>query len=207
MYKYPRTYHLKWSQNITSDDKILKNSTVFNGIKVVVSEKMDGENTTLSNEYCHARSVDSRFHFSQSWIRSFHGKIAYKIPKNIRICGENLYAKHSIFYNNLQSYFLGFSVWEKDYCLDWDTSVEIFNSLNIKYVPILYIGIYNENLIKSLYKDNDNIEGYVVRIVSGFKHDFNKNFFHYIAKFVRKKHCQTNSNWKYQKIIKNGLAN
>ncbi|MEL7307213.1 MAG: RNA ligase family protein, partial [Pseudomonadota bacterium] len=36
------------------------------------------------------------------------------------MCGENLYARHSISYNNLPSYFMAFSVWnELNQCLSW----------------------------------------------------------------------------------------
>lgn len=61
----------------------------------------------------HARSVDSRHHISRDWLAQFHSSIAYNIPEGWRICGEYLYAKHSIFYENLPSYFLGFSIWNE----------------------------------------------------------------------------------------------
>jgi hypothetical protein len=45
--KYPRTYHLPWSQDKTNDDKSLKDVSCFIDKEVVVSKKLDGENTTL----------------------------------------------------------------------------------------------------------------------------------------------------------------
>ena len=44
--KYPRTYHLPYSQSKT-DDKTLSNDDQFKGMEVVVTIKMDGENTTI----------------------------------------------------------------------------------------------------------------------------------------------------------------
>ena len=41
--KYPRTYHLPYSQSKTDDDKTLPNDDQFKGMEVVVTIKMDGE--------------------------------------------------------------------------------------------------------------------------------------------------------------------
>lgn len=36
---------------------------------VVITEKMDGENTTLYRDGLHARSLDSRHHPSRNWVK------------------------------------------------------------------------------------------------------------------------------------------
>ncbi len=116
--KYPRTPHLPWSLGATNDDVKQRDLSHFVGKQVVVTEKMDGENTTLYNDYIHARSIDSRFHPSRAWVKALQVQVGYKIPIRWRICGENLYARHSISYNNLPSYFMAFSVWnELNQCL------------------------------------------------------------------------------------------
>ena len=198
--KYPRTYHLPWSEGIANDDKVMSNINQFIGQRVIVTEKVDGENTTMYNNHIHARSIDSKNHISRDWVKGFWNHIRYSIHEDIRICGENLYAKHSIHYTNLPSYFLGFSVWKSDLCLDWDFSQQLFEILNITSVPLLYDGIYDEKLIKSLY--NDNMEGYVIRIADEFHYDtFSKN----VGKFVRKNHVQTDGHWMNTSIVKNLL--
>ena len=59
-------------------------------------------------------------------------------------------------------------------------------------MPVLYEGIYNEELIKGLDLDKEKQEGYVVRIRDSFKYsDFNKC----AAKFVRENHVQTDKHW------------
>ena len=115
--KYPRTYHVPWSQPGRESDKYLKDVSCFLDKNVVVTEKRDGENFTLYDDYCHARSLDGRHHPSRSWIKNFHAKIAHNIPENMRICGENLYARHTVEYNDLQDYFEVFSIWINDTCL------------------------------------------------------------------------------------------
>ena len=56
--KYPRTYHLPWSRP-TSDDKKLVDDSQFYGKHLVVTLKMDGENTSMYEDKIHARSIDS----------------------------------------------------------------------------------------------------------------------------------------------------
>jgi hypothetical protein len=206
--KYPKTMHLPWSPGISRDDKVLHNTDCFKGKEVVVTVKMDGENTTIYENYIHSRSIDSKNHWSRDYVKGLQGRIGYLLSYNhIRICGENLYAKHTIHYKNITSYFMVFSIWEKDTCLSWDKTVSLCESINIETVPVLYRGIWDEKLIKSLYKQNyngDECEGYVVRLADSFNLD---NFSNSIAKYVRKNHVQTDEHWLYNSTEKNILKN
>ena len=121
--KFPRTMHLGWSQNLQNNDRRIRNLNSFIGREVVVSKKMDGENTSLYPDYLHARSTDSKDHPSRSVIRSIHGAIRHEIPRGWRLCGENLYARHSIAYR-LKSYFQLFAIFDdSNHCLSWDDTV------------------------------------------------------------------------------------
>jgi len=59
--KYPRTLHLPWSPGKTSDDKVANIESVIKLLEndIVITEKMDGECTTLGNQKMFARSQDS----------------------------------------------------------------------------------------------------------------------------------------------------
>jgi len=57
MYKYPKTLHLPWSPGISKRDKILKDTNDFINKNIVLTEKMDGENTTIDSKHYHARSL------------------------------------------------------------------------------------------------------------------------------------------------------
>ncbi len=71
--------------------------------------------------------------------------MGYRIPEGWRICGENVYACHSIHYIALTSYFYVFSIWnEKNECLSWDATVAWCKKLGLAHVPLLYRGPYNE---------------------------------------------------------------
>ena len=46
-YKYPRTFHFPWSDSVMGDDHIFTEFENLIGKEVVVTEKMDGENTNI----------------------------------------------------------------------------------------------------------------------------------------------------------------
>lgn len=202
-YKYPRTMHLPWSPNLQNDDRLIENLDGFENKRVVISTKMDGENSNIYPDLIHARSIDSKQHESRTWLHAFAKTFQYNIPKGWRVCGENMYAKHSIFYNNLQSYFYGFSIWnEKNFCLSWDETKEWFSLLGVTPVRVLYDGIFDLNKIPWDSFVNNHDEGYVMRIADSFHFD---DFYKYVAKYVRKNHVQTSDHWMTLSVIKNGL--
>ena len=204
--KYPRTFHLPWSEAVTSDDKVCQSVTQFEGKKVVVTEKMDGENTTMLCDLIHARSLDSKGGEDRAWVKQFWSGIRNDIPLGWRVCGENLWAKHSVPYTNLKSYFYGFSIWnENNFALSWRETVEYFDILGICPVPVIYSGLWDERAIRSLTKDLDlnKTEGYVVRLAESFSYE---DFSTSVAKFVRKGHVQTDKHWRSQLFIPNSLA-
>jgi len=205
LYKYPRTPHLPWSEGVTDDDKILKDINVFKNKEIHITEKMDGENTTLYPKYYHARSLDSADHESQHWLKNFYSGIKHMIPEGFRICGENLFAKHSIYYEKLYDYFMVFSVWENNKCLSCDDTTLFCLELGLSEVPYLYQGIFNEEFLKNMKfnsKCGNEVEGYVIRNSESFYLDeFQDN----VAKYVRKNHVQTDEHWKNQKLVKNQL--
>lgn len=200
--KYPRTYHLPWSPGVTKDDRVIEDTSIFHGKHVVVTEKMDGECTTMYSDYIHARSIDGRSHPSRDWVKQFHSTIAHEIPAGWRICGENLYAEHSISYENLRSYFYGFSIWnDQNVCLSWNETLDWFNILEIEPVPVLYHGPYDEQLIRALYSPNvwERCEGYVLRLTDSFHY----NAFRFsVGKYVRRNHIQTTKHWLYGQPVK-----
>lgn len=200
-FKYPRTYHLPWSQSLTDDDKRIQSLDSFVGQRVVVTEKRDGENCTLRPDKQHARSVDSNHHFTRDWVRAFWATIKNDIPDGWRICGENLFARHAIGYSDLETFFEGFSVWNSEnFSLSWDETQEWFALLGIKSVPVIYDGTWNRDLIHAAYDAyaramGREIEGYVVRLASSFHYD---QFSTKVAKFVRAGHVQPNQgHWLY----------
>lgn len=206
-YKYPRTYHFSWSPGLQNDDRRQEDYSVFETSPsgIVASLKMDGENTNMYSDRIHARSIDSKDHPSRHYVKGIWGDIRHSIPTGWRICGENLYGKHSIFYEDLESYFQVFSIWdETNTCLDYGTTREVCKELGLVHVPVIYVGKYDEKMLRELPNTPvmDGHEGYVVRTYQSFKfEDFNKN----VAKYVRKNHVQTDQHWMFSEVIPNKL--
>ena len=202
--KYPRTHHLPWSPGATDDDKILNDLSCFNGKRVIVTKKMDGENTTMYSNHIHARSLDSKGGIDRDWCKTLWATFAHNIPEDWRICGENLWATHSIHYTDLPSYFMGFSIWdEANICLGWDDTLQWFQMLGIEPVPIMYDFIWDEGKIRKIHTElSDNDEGFVVRNADRFHYD---GFQHNVVKYVRKDHVQTDSHWRTQSFVPNVL--
>lgn len=195
--KYPRTFHVPFSPGVGSDDKIVKSDDFINLFdnEIVITEKMDGENTTIYRNYSHARSLDSPFHWSRSRVKSLQAKLAADLPEGIRICGENCFAEHSIKYTTLSDFFLAFSVWEDDLCLSWEKSVEWFDLLEISHVPVIFRGRMTPGELLSVIADLDTTrqEGIVIRNAGSFHFDdFSKN----VMKWVRQGHVTSADHWR-----------
>jgi len=166
---------------------------------------MDGENTTIHCEGTHARSVDSRSHPSRDWLKQFAASVSPQLDPCERICGEYLYAKHSIAYNDLQSYFLGFGWFIEDELQSWEDTVQRFEQLGICSVPVLYYGPYHDGIIEETINglDMEVQEGFVMRSASAFTVE---EFSVRVGKFVRENHVQTDTHWMNAEIVKNGLT-
>lgn len=205
--KYPRTPHLFYSEKMSEDDKISHNDDIFKNKQVVVTIKMDGENTTIYNEDSHARSLNSdKDTEDRRWIELFRLlKIQNNIPLTHRLCGENLFYKHTVRYENLKSYFNLFSIWDENKCLSWKNTISLCSSLNIETVPVIYQGLYDKNLIMNKfleYKKITNSEGFVIRLEDEF--DI-KDFDTSISKFVSNDFVIPDAHWRYSIKERNGI--
>ena len=211
-FKYPSTNHLPFSPGLQNDDRRIETLDGLYGQEVVVTEKMDGENTTMGNDietgpYIHARSLDSRHHPSRDWVKKYWGAISYLIPSGWRICGENVYAQHSVRYTDLDTYFYGFSIWNaENVALSWDETMYYFKEIfSIKPVPVLYRGEFDLKVLEKLAENINphTTEGFVVRTTAPVIYEeFDLRF----AKWVRKGHVQTSEHWMTAEVIPNGLC-
>jgi len=206
--KYPRTYHLPSSPNLQNDDRQHKNVDALFQLPLFATIKMDGENTTLYPDYIHARSLSSVHHESRSMVKALHGRIAHEIPNGWRICGENLFAKHSIHYHHLKDFFYVFSIWnEKNEALSWQDTVEYCEVLGLHTVPVFHSGITCQLMVQEEFEkycaiSPDEVEGYVLRFSGKIPYHLFKTR---TAKYVRANHVQTDEFWMTQPVVPNKI--
>ncbi len=224
--KYNRTFHLPWSPGATSDDKTATSVTSLLNEPIVITEKMDGSNTSLEIDGCFARThAGPPSHLSFDGLKALHAGLKWQIDPGIQYFGEWCYAKHSIEYSELPGYFLLFGIrvlentpipnvgvpLEKSFWASWERVEKQAEILGVPTVPVLYKGtVTSEKELKVLVESLMNQpsahggirEGVVVRVTKLFKDD---EFSSCVLKCVRANHVQTSDHWKDQEIIKNKL--
>lgn len=217
--KYPRTYHLPYSPGATKDDKKLSGNwfNYYIGKEIVITAKLDGENTamTYNDVYARSHSAPTRSPWSINLWEPSNGlywQIKQYIGENETIYGENLYGEHSIHYDKLKSYWHMFAVNNGVNWYSWDDVETMAKIMCVPTVPVLWRGVINsENELKTLVDYfviqpevyGPTREGVVARIVDEFPID---EFSHYVCKWVRPNHVTTDEhwtkNWKKARLIK-----
>lgn len=206
--KYPRTFHLPYSPTSTSDDKRMSTDEHFKGKLVVVTIKMDGENTTIYKNTSHARSLNSVVDSEdRNWIEAFRNTIRDCLSDNMRICGENMFYKHTCVYNNLKSMYYAHSIWNGSTCLSWKDTVAIAKLFEISMSDIIYIGPYSKTKILNNYEkykktSEDDVEGFVVRLYDSFTYD---DFSYSVNKYVDESFQVPDTHWRHAEKVKNKL--
>ena len=198
--KYPRTYHFPFSPGTTSDDRINADWQAILTNELVITEKLDGENTCIKTDGVYARSHAAPTR--NPWARNMW-TIWENVKNNLgdlHIFGENLYATHSIEYTNMESHFYIFGMRDGDTWLPWDDVVFYAQVLDLPTVPVIGRGIFTEKEIKTLIntvfteggKLGGGCEGIVCRTAQGFD---NALFSDSVLKYVRQNHVKTDEHW------------
>ncbi|KKQ99976.1 MAG: hypothetical protein UT24_C0019G0016 [Candidatus Woesebacteria bacterium GW2011_GWB1_39_12] len=210
-FKYPRTFHMPFSPGALSDDKKLKDCSQFEGKEVVIFVKIDGENFQVySDGYMHARSLSKPNHPSQAWAKNYLSQRAYLIPEGWRLSCENVYAEHSIHYSNLDNYVYLFAIWnERNEVLPFDELVEWSELLDITLCPVLWRGIWDEEIVRNIYRSKynlDDMEGWVSWTTHGFHYkDFHKNVAKYVQSGWSENIKHGGIHWRDKPVIPNRL--
>ncbi len=202
--KYPSTGHWPGSLSVHRDDTYNRNPEAFVGREVIITEKLDGGNTSLNNGEVFARSNVAPSHAGwMAMVRKYH---AWKTAGETQYTfyGEDIAALHSLPYSVPmdQTYYV-FAVLDtlhKDW-ISWDQLTQEATQRNLAVVPVLHRVIFkNTNEIQKWFEDNlkkpsaygQEREGFVMRIADAFP---NSMFFESVCKFVRPKHVQTSKHW------------
>lgn len=212
MSKYNRTYHFPFSPGATNDDRIADSMSNLIGQEIVISEKIDGENTGMTCGGVYARSHAA--FTTSAWsreVRQIHDRIKFDIPEDVFIFGENMEGIHSIEYTNLKSYFYIFGIRNNNIWIPWKDVEDWAFLLDLPTVPVLFKGVFNSEkelkaLVEKLTKEPSELggqrEGIVARVAGMFHND---DFSTHVLKWVRKDHVTTDEhwtrNWKKAKLV------
>jgi hypothetical protein len=155
IHKYPRTHHIEGSRFQPGDEDLdcvpLRRLA---GCHLVIEEKMDGANAAISFGADRRLLLQSRGHFLtggprerhfalfKAWARTHETALRAVLGPRYVLYGEWLYAKHTIFYDQLPHYFMEFDVLDKQdgQFLDTPRRRVLLAALPIAAVHVLYAG-------------------------------------------------------------------
>lgn len=198
--KYGRTYHFPFSPGTTSDDKIQHDWEELLLNELVMTEKLDGENTCLKKSGFYARSHSAPT--TNPWARNMR-TIWDRVNKalgHLEVFGENLYGVHSIEYTKLEHFFHIFAIRDENTWLAWHEVKMYAEMLDLPVVPEIKIKHFTKEEIKKEIQENllkgsilgGECEGFVFRNSNSFK---NESFAKNVLKYVRKNHVKTDEHW------------
>lgn len=141
--KYARSLHAPISLGTTSDDRFMPRDflSYFASLpKLVLTEKLDGQNNCFAAHGLYARSHTAPTQHSwdkpllQRWqqIKDDLG--------DLELFGENMYGIHSIAYSQLESYFYLFAVRRGGHWLSWEEVkfyAQLFDFPTVPEIPIM----------------------------------------------------------------------
>lgn len=208
--KYLRTYHMPFSPGMGNDDKVMPKELLakFERKQIIITEKFDGGNCALKPNFgvfarSHSLPTDCE---TFNLIKNVHyfSKLHILNP-NYWYFGENMFAIHSIIYENILDTFYLFNIYDtiNKVWLSWEDVVNEAARCGFYTVPVIYQGEMMslkelENFTSLELKKDSNLvgprEGFVLRLTDSFTEG--KDFFQNIIKYVRKDHVQSDEHWK-----------
>jgi len=221
LHKFPSTPHLAdLGGTGLRADKILTSPEVerFLGQPVLVEEKIDGANLGLSFDPDGKLRFQNRGAFLEppyrgqwsnlrDWAAARKTSFENHLPGNCVLFGEWCHAEHSIAYDRLPDWFIGFDVFDREKEAFWshDRRNSLLAALGLPHAPRLAEGTHSLDDLRSLLSQTSHwsyapIEGlYLRREADGWLEDR--------AKLVRPDFTQNISeHWSRRPIRRNRVA-
>jgi len=182
-FKFPSTPHLATLPGVViRDDKVLSESgrDEFLQHDLVFEEKVDGANLGISFDSegnIRAQNRGSYLHLPGSgqwkkldqWLMLRTDSLFEYLSDRYILFGEWCYAQHSIFYDRLFDWFLGFDLYDKQVgkFLSADRRDELLRKMGIVQVPVIVRGRFTYPELKKLLSEskltNQPAEGLYLR--------------------------------------------
>ena len=184
-FKFPRTPHLWWPlDRPPKDDRVLDPAGAQDLLSadVIVEEKVDGANLGLSvgedgdiraqnRGAWLERGSHPQFHPLWHWISQRSSVLQTALPAGLVLFGEWCFAVHSIRYDHLPDWFLGFDIYDPRCRRFWSSQRrnEMLFSAAVCPVPQLFVGRVTLADLRSMLRSEQSrfgsgpIEGLYVR--------------------------------------------
>ena len=200
--KYPRTSYWPWSPQIPADGLQVADPSVFVGLEVVVTEKLDGSNTLLHRGEVYGRSVSTPS--TAPWRAMVKKHHAWKLADSDDLLyGEDIFGVHSIEYGPVAEdrTLYAFALRRRERFESFDEVRDLAKRLDIAVVPVVWRGRFGSvNAIRELVAEahtrashlGGQREGVVIRPAAGFPA---ADFGSLVCKSVRRDHVQTDEHW------------
>lgn len=152
--KYPRTRHVEGSRLQAGDIADDKPIAELADAHLVIEEKVDGANSAVSFDADGTLLLQSRGHYLtgggrerhfdllKTWA-ACHTQVLHSVlGHRFTMYGEWLYAKHTVFYDQLPHYFMEFDVLDREsgHFLSTRARRELLAGLPVMPVPVLHEG-------------------------------------------------------------------
>lgn len=152
--KYPRTRHIEGSRLQAGDMADDKPLGALKGQALIVEEKMDGANSAVSFDADGDLLLQSRGHYLtgggrerhfalfKTWAAAHAQAFSSVLGCRFVMYGEWMYAKHTVFYDQLPHYFLEFDVLDREtrQFLSTPARRDLLTGLPVMPVPVLHDG-------------------------------------------------------------------
>lgn len=218
-YKFPSTSHLAiLGTNVVRNDKVMseRERNDFLNHELVIEEKVDGANLGISfdslgnvrlqnrGSYLHA-PYSGQWKKLSEWLVPKMDLLFEVLKDQFILFGEWCYAQHSVYYNRLPDWFLGFDILHKKELkfFSCQRRDEIFNNADISEVPLIKKGSFSLKELISLLSNSclsdEPMEGIYLRFDDG-------DWLGKRAKLVRPEFIQSiKEHWSKRKIKTNRL--
>lgn len=219
-FKFPSTPHLATLEGVeVREDKVLSELECdeFLQHELVIEEKVDGANLGISfdndgtlflqnrGSYLHLPGVGQWKKLDQ-WLNSKTDALFEVLSDRYILFGEWCYAQHSVFYNCLPDWFLGFDLYDKHEHEFQSTKLRdiALSKMDIAKVPFLGSGHYSfldlKHILSQSHISGEPAEGLYLRIDMG-------DYLMQRAKLVRPSFIQSVEEHWYRSAIKPNRLN
>lgn len=196
-HKFPSTPYIEFQKGTIRKEKVLteKEIEMILSQRIYVEEKIDGANLGISFD-CEGNlllqnrgsylypPLEGQWKLLDGWMKKYENRMFDVLADEYILFGEWCYATHSIYYDSLPDWFVGFDILEKksNRFLNVPKRNLMMNQIGISTVPLLGKGAFTLEQLKQFFGKsrfgNEECEGIYLR-------QDGVDYLNYRAKIVR----------------------